>query len=120
MLDVMDHERNVAGGHHDHAPHLSSHSLPGPALGRGVRSRTMAGVTYQEHLDFLIKQEAGARAERYGFVDAKMANATAGMPLSRPVPQWSIPIISDYEQMRYKQGYEDGKAMLSIERTEAV
>lgn len=69
-------------------------------------------ASYQEHLDFLIRQEAGARAERYGFVDAKMANATAGMPLSRPVPQWSIPIISDYEQMRYKQGYEDGKAIL--------
>ena len=73
-------------------------------------------MTYDAHLEWLIRQEAGARAERYGFVDAKMANATAGMPLSRPVPSWSIPIISDYEQMRYKQGYEDGKAMLLQER----
>ena len=58
-------------------------------------------VSYQEHLAFLIRQEAGARAERYGFVDAKL-------------PALLIWSSDDYEQMRYKQGYEDGKAMLEI------
>ncbi len=59
-------------------------------------------MTYQAHLDWLIRQEAGARAERYGFVDAKMVFA-GGVDL----------FSTDYEQMRYRQGYEDGKAMLS-------
>ena len=64
----------------------------------------MAGVSYQEHLDFLIRQEAGARAERYGFVDAKLLFAgTIEM------------FENEYERMRYQQGYEDGKAILSVE-----
>lgn len=56
-------------------------------------------MRYEEHLAFLIKQEMGARAERYGFVDAKLP---ALLTFSR----------DDYEQMRYRQGYEDGKSML--------
>jgi uncharacterized membrane protein len=63
----------------------------------------MAGVTYEAHLEFLIKQEMGARAERYGFVDAKLCVA---------VP---LPFDSEYETMRYQQGYEDGKAIFEIE-----
>ena len=59
-------------------------------------------VTYQEHLEFLVKQEMGARAERYGFVDARL-HVTA-------------PFSGDpYEQQRYQQGYEDGKVMLSVQ-----
>ena len=57
-------------------------------------------VTYDEHLQFLIRQEEGARAERYGFFDAK---------LSVTVTQT---FDSEYELMRYRQGYEDGKALV--------
>ena len=57
-------------------------------------------MTYQERLEWLIKMEAGARAERYGFFDAK---------LSVTVTQT---FDSEYELMRYRQGYEDGTAML--------
>ena len=63
----------------------------------------MAGVSYEERLEWLIKQEAGARAERYGFFDAKLSVTV----------DW--PFHSEYEQMRYQQGYEDGKAILSCE-----
>ena len=63
----------------------------------------MAGVSYQEHLAWLHRQEAGARAERYGFFDAK---------LSVTVTQT---FESEYETMRYQQGYEDGKVILSCE-----
>ena len=59
-------------------------------------------MNYQEHLDWLHRQEAGARAERYGFVDAKAVSVTAG----------PMRFDTDYEQMRYRQGCEDGKAML--------
>ena len=56
---------------------------------------------YEEHLAFLIKQQIGARAERYGFVDAQL-HVTA-------------PFSGDaYEQMRYKQGFDDGKAILEL------
>ena len=65
-------------------------------------------VSYQDHLDWLIRQEAGARAERYGFEGAKLYPAL-------------LTFSSDeYEQMRYRQGYEDGQSMLSTERTEDV
>ena len=57
---------------------------------------------YQDHLAFLVKQEAGARAERYGFVDAQL-HITA--PFSG----------DEYEQMRYQQGVSDGRAILEIE-----
>lgn len=60
-------------------------------------------MTYQKHLEWLIRQEMGARAERYGFVDARLHVA---------VPQ---PFDSEYETMRYQQGYEDGKAMIACE-----
>ena len=63
----------------------------------------MASVGYQEHLEWLIRQEAGARAERYGFVDAR---------LHVNVP---MPFDSEYETMRYRQGHEDGKAMIACE-----
>ena len=69
----------------------------------------MADVSYREHLDWLIRQEAGARAEVYGFVDARNAANCMNMR----------PAYDPYEQMRYRQGYEDGQAMLSAERTEA-
>lgn len=59
----------------------------------------MASVRYEAYLAWLIRQEAGARAERYGFVDAK--NRMHVRPSYDP-----------YEQMRYRQGYEDGRAML--------
>lgn len=62
----------------------------------------MASVGYQEHLAYLIKQEMGARAERYGFVDAK----------EQSVP---TPFGTDYEQQRYQQGFDDGKIMLAVE-----
>lgn len=58
---------------------------------------------YQDRLQWLIKQEAGARAERYGFVDARLHVAVLQT------------FENDYETMRYRQGYEDGKAMLSVE-----
>lgn len=57
---------------------------------------------YQERLEWLIRQQIGARAERYGFVDASLG-VTA--PFSG----------DDYEQMRYKQGFDDGRAILEIE-----
>ena len=60
-------------------------------------------MTYDDHLAWLIKMEAGARAERYGFFDAR---------LSVTVTQT---FDSEYELMRYQQGYEDGTAMLSCE-----
>ena len=63
-------------------------------------------VTYAEHLQFLVRQEAGARAERYGFAGAKLYPAL-------------LTFSSDeYEQMRYRQGYEDGQAMLACELKE--
>jgi hypothetical protein len=61
----------------------------------------VAIVTYDEHLAFLVKMEMGARAERYGFVDAKL-----------PVPVTVLFGDDTYEQMRYRQGYEDGKMLL--------
>ncbi len=62
----------------------------------------MDGVTYHAHLEWLIRQEVGARAERYGFVDARL-HVTA-------------PFSGDaYEQQRYQQGYEDGKIMLQAQ-----
>lgn len=62
----------------------------------------MAGVTYDEHLDWLRRQELGARAERYGFVDARL--------------KITAPFSGDsYEQQRYQMGYEDGKIMLQVE-----
>lgn len=68
----------------------------------------MADVSYQEHLQWLIRQEVGALAERYGFEGAKFYPAL-------------LTFSSDeYEQMRYRQGYEDGRSMLATERTEAV
>ena len=60
----------------------------------------MAGVTYREHLEWLHRQEAGARAERYGFFDARLSVTVAQL------------FESEYETMRYQQGYEDGTAML--------
>jgi hypothetical protein len=60
-------------------------------------------MTYQERLEWLIKMEAGARAERYGFFDAK---------LSVTVTQT---FDSEYELMRYRQGYEDGKIILACQ-----
>ena len=59
-------------------------------------------VTYDEHLQFLIRQEEGARAERYGFFDAQL-QVTVTQTFD-----------SKYELMRYQQGYEDGTAMLSV------
>lgn len=59
-------------------------------------------MTYQEHLEWLIRQEAGARAERYGFVDARL-KITAKFS------------GDSYEQQRYQQGYADGKIMLQVE-----
>lgn len=59
-------------------------------------------MTYDAHLEWLIRQEAGARAERYGFVDARLSI--------------TAPFSGDpYEQQRYQQGYEDGKIMLNVE-----
>jgi len=52
-----------------------------------------------EHLAFLIKREVGARAERLGFHAAEV--------FTRCPPYSKDP----YEQMRYEQGYEDGRAM---------
>ena len=57
---------------------------------------------YTDRLAWLIRQEAGARAERYGFVDAQL-HITA--PFSG----------DEYEQLRYTQGLEDGRAILEIE-----
>ena len=57
---------------------------------------------YTDRLTWLIKMEAGARAERYGFVDAQL-HITA--PFSG----------DEYEQMRYQQGVSDGRAILEIE-----
>ena len=60
-------------------------------------------VSYEEHLAFLRRQELGARAERYGFVDARLSI--------------TAPFSGDaYEQQRYQQGYEDGKIMLQVEQ----
>jgi hypothetical protein len=59
-------------------------------------------MNYDEHLAFLVRQEMGARAERYGFVDAKLHVA----------PQM---FDNEYETTRYRQGYEDGKMILSCE-----
>ena len=63
----------------------------------------MAGVGYEEHLAFLVKQEMGARAERYGFVDARLHVAVMQT------------FDNAYETMRYRQGYEDGKAILACQ-----
>lgn len=60
-------------------------------------------MTYDDHLAWLIKQEEGARAERYGFFDARL-HVTVTQTFD-----------SEYELMRYQQGYEDGTAMLSCE-----
>lgn len=60
-------------------------------------------VSFDEHLAFLVKQELGARAERMGFVDAKAI--VAGLADE-------MVCGSDYEQMRYRQGLENGTAIL--------
>jgi|CXWL01.1.fsa_nt_gi hypothetical protein len=57
-------------------------------------------MSYETRLEWLIKMEAGARAERYGFFDAKLSVTVAQL------------FESEYETMRYQQGYEDGTAML--------
>lgn len=66
-------------------------------------------VTFDEHLEFLIRQEMGARAERMGFVDAKAILAGLAEEMV---------CCSDYEQMRYRQGVENGTAMLTCGTTE--
>ena len=57
-------------------------------------------MNYEEHLAWLVRQELGARAERQGFVEANNP-----MSLGQGCG-------SAYERMRYRQGYEDGVAML--------
>ena len=60
-------------------------------------------MTYDEHLEFLIRQERGARAERQGFLDAKS------------FPTWTNPVNftkDEKEQQRYNMGWENGKTML--------
>ena len=56
-------------------------------------------VSYEEHLEWLHRQERGARAERYGFFDAQLHVIVTQT------------FESEYETMRYQQGYEDGTAM---------
>ena len=63
--------------------------------------------TYAEHRAWLQKMEAGAIAELQGFISARWATKPA--PYSHENP---------YAQQRFEQGYEDGKAILSVERTE--
>lgn len=61
-------------------------------------------MTYDEHLEFLIRQERGARAERQGFLDAKSFK------------DWTKPVTftkDEKEQARYNMGWENGKAMLT-------
>ena len=67
-------------------------------------------VSFDEHLAFLVKQELGARAERMGFVDAKAIHAGLADEMM---------CCSDYEQMRYRQGLENGRAILRRASTEA-
>lgn len=62
-------------------------------------------VTYDAHVDWLVKMEMGARAERMGFVDAKAILAGLADEMV---------CCSDYEQMRYRQGLENGTAMLTM------
>jgi hypothetical protein len=63
--------------------------------------------TYNEHLAFLRKQEVGAIAELQGFVSAQWADTV------KPYSNLDL-----YAQQRFTQGYEDGKAILEVERTE--
>jgi hypothetical protein len=63
--------------------------------------------TYVEHLEWLKKQERGAIAELQGFIWANLS-ATC-LPYSQYDP---------YEQQRFEQGFEDGKAILAVERSE--
>lgn len=63
-------------------------------------------VTYDEHLEWLIRQERGARAERQGFLDAKS------------FPDWTKPVNftkDEREQQRYNLGWENGKTMLKVD-----
>lgn len=60
-------------------------------------------VTYDEHLEFLVKQEMGARAERTGFQMARQCKSALTYS------------SNEYEQRRYAQGFEDGHAMLMQE-----
>lgn len=91
---------NRIGGDHEQVYLRAGHSL-----GRGICGLLdvlIMNAKYQERLEWLIRQQIGARAERYGFVDASLG-VTA--PFSG----------DDYEQMRYKQGFDDGRAILEIE-----
>jgi hypothetical protein len=63
--------------------------------------------TYNEHLEFLKRQEVGAIAELQGFISAQWANQVT--PYSN---------LDPYAQQRFEHGYEDGKAILVVERTE--
>lgn len=65
-------------------------------------------VTYDEHLEWLIRQERCARAERQGFLDAKS------------FPDWTKPVVftkDEREQQRYNLGWENGKTMLENGKT---
>jgi len=63
-------------------------------------------VTYNEHLAWLKQQQVGAMAEFHGFINAQWA--------TKPAPYSQDP----YVQQRFESGYEDGKMMLSVDRTE--
>ena len=66
-------------------------------------------ATYDEHLEWLIRQERGARAERQGFVDAKS------------FPEWTKPVAftkDEREQQRYHLGWENGQTMLKCEKAQ--
>lgn len=60
-------------------------------------------ISYTEHLEFLIRQELGSRAERQGFQDAKSFEQ---------LPKFSP---DKYEQGRYADGYFSGKEKIRFD-----
>ena len=63
-------------------------------------------TSYDEHLAWLVKQEMGARAERQGFLDAQTFDKLMVFSQNR------------YEQSRYADGYQNGKAILRFGKKE--
>lgn len=57
-------------------------------------------ISYDQHLEFLIRQSIGARSELQGFRDAK------------EFERLHVFSSDKYEQGRYADGYHDGKAKL--------
>ncbi len=66
----------------------------------------MADVTYREHVAYRKKEALGAEAEYQGFLMA--LTCTADIP----------PVYShdEYLERRYRQGFEDGRIVLAVER----